>query len=206
MASSAGVSTRWHVASRNRVCSGTATLRPRHALIGDGLRRPSAAAYARTRVGKRGGRGSCHGVRISGTMPRRRARTGNSYSPLCAAILRYRLRLGVELRRSRRRHHEPEYRAPEYHARVSSSPMTPVKRAIITPQTRRFRRPGETRPERARRGNERRVEGVRVRARCALARAYLSAIQLDGSLASGDSRQVLHNELYERGNNKATVM
>lgn len=59
-ASSAVVSlTRWHVGSRNRVCSNTATLRPRHALIGDGLRRPSTAAYTRTRVGKCGGRGSC---------------------------------------------------------------------------------------------------------------------------------------------------
>ncbi|EFN65663.1 hypothetical protein EAG_10920 [Camponotus floridanus] len=37
------------------------------------------------------------GVRISGTMPRRRARTGNSYSPLRAALPCYRLRLGVEL-------------------------------------------------------------------------------------------------------------
>lgn len=42
------------------------------------------------------------GVRISGTMPRRRARTGNSYSPLCAETAElhcYRLRLGVELER-----------------------------------------------------------------------------------------------------------
>lgn len=46
-------------AGRNRVCSVSTMLRPRHALIGDGLRRPSAAAYARTRVGKCGGRGSC---------------------------------------------------------------------------------------------------------------------------------------------------
>lgn len=36
------------------------------------------------------------GARISGTMPRRRARTGNSYSPLRAAIPCHRLRLGVE--------------------------------------------------------------------------------------------------------------
>lgn len=42
------------------------------------------------------------GVRISGTMPRRRARTGNSYSPLCAALSCYRLRLGVELERRAR--------------------------------------------------------------------------------------------------------
>lgn len=42
------------------------------------------------------------GVRISGTMPRRRARTGNSYSPLCAALPCYRLRLGVELERRAR--------------------------------------------------------------------------------------------------------
>lgn len=42
------------------------------------------------------------GVRISGTMPRRRARTGNSYSPLCAALPCYRLRLGVELERRSR--------------------------------------------------------------------------------------------------------
>lgn len=36
-------------------------LRPRHALIGDGLRRPTTAAYARTQLGKcgGGGRGSC---------------------------------------------------------------------------------------------------------------------------------------------------
>ncbi|KAF7388289.1 hypothetical protein HZH68_012231 [Vespula germanica] len=30
-------------------------LRPRHALIGDGLRRPTTAAYARTQLGKCGG-------------------------------------------------------------------------------------------------------------------------------------------------------
>lgn len=35
------------------------------------------------------------GARISGTMPRRRARTDNSYSPLRAAIYCHRLRLGV---------------------------------------------------------------------------------------------------------------
>lgn len=32
-------------------------LRPRHALIGDGLRRPTTAAYARTQLGKCGGEG-----------------------------------------------------------------------------------------------------------------------------------------------------
>ncbi|KYQ51547.1 hypothetical protein ALC60_09313 [Trachymyrmex zeteki] len=36
------------------------------------------------------------GARISGTMPRRRARTGNSYSPLRVAISWHRLRLRVE--------------------------------------------------------------------------------------------------------------
>lgn len=35
-------------------------------------------------------------VRISGTMPRRRVCTGNSYSPHRAAMLCYRLQLGVE--------------------------------------------------------------------------------------------------------------
>lgn len=56
-------------------------LRPRHALIGDGLRRPTTAAYARTQLGKCGGGvvGRAR-VRLSGAMPRRRAPTGNSYS------------------------------------------------------------------------------------------------------------------------------
>lgn len=62
-------------------------LRPRHALIGDGLRRPTTAAYARTQLGKCGGEGRGSWVVgrarvhwVSGAMPRRRAPTGNSYS------------------------------------------------------------------------------------------------------------------------------
>lgn len=83
-------------ASRNRVCSVSTMLRPRHALIGDGLRRPSAAAYARTRVGKCGGRGSCQSTSFWHDAASSRLYGLQLFAALCCNALSG-LRSGVEL-------------------------------------------------------------------------------------------------------------